>query len=202
MHANVFLCVYLDGGNELMSFAWENASSNMQWDFPNEFSSFHMTAHPAVPPRPEHRLQDMHHQGSWSSDLIAWIPFNTTAPISSVFESRFCLGLLVAVESKLQRQGPVVYDDWLHVACSAIFLGASCAWFCSSEFSVRVGAVLSGCRSTCRRWGWALPCVFQSMGVGLALVVPVFARFSVINWAILFCLINRWGNLCLRFEKK
>jgi hypothetical protein len=38
---------------------------------------------------------------------------------------RFCLGLLVAVESKLRRRGPVVYDDWLHVTRSAIFCGAS-----------------------------------------------------------------------------
>ena len=103
----------------------------------------------------------------------------------------FCLDLFVAVESKLRRRGPVVYDDWLQVALSAIFRDASRAWFRSSEFFVRVGAALSGRRSTCRRLGWALPCVFQSMGMGLDLVVPVFARFSVINWAILFCLINR-----------
>jgi len=64
---------------------------------------------------------------------------------------RYCLGLFVAVESKLRRRGPVVYDDWLQVARSAIFRGASRAWFCSSEFSVRVGAALSGRRSTCSR---------------------------------------------------
>ncbi|XBI01842.1 hypothetical protein VPH35_130521 [Triticum aestivum] len=104
---------------------------------------------------------------------------------------RYCLGLFVAVESKLRWRGPVVYDDWLQVARSVIFRGASRAWFCSSEFSVRVGAALSGCRLTCCPIGWALPNVFQSRGVGLALVVPVFAQFSVINWAILFCLINR-----------
>ena len=104
---------------------------------------------------------------------------------------RYCLGLFVAVESKLRWQDPVVYDDWLQMVHSVIFRGASRAWFCSFEFSVRVGAALSGRRSTCRRLGWALPCVFQSLGVGLALVVPVFVRFSVINWAILFCLINR-----------
>ena len=38
---------------------------------------------------------------------------------------RYCLGLFVAVESKLRRQGPVVYDDWLQVVRSAIFRGAS-----------------------------------------------------------------------------
>ena len=80
---------------------------------------------------------------------------------------RYCLGLFVAVESKLRWRGPVVYDDWLQVVRSVIFRGASRAWFCSSEFSVRVGAALSGRRSTYRRLGWTLPCVFQSMGVGL-----------------------------------
>ena len=39
--------------------------------------------------------------------------------------SRYCLGLFVTVESKLRRQGPVVYDDWLQMARSAIFRGAS-----------------------------------------------------------------------------
>ena len=82
---------------------------------------------------------------------------------SSLACPQYCLGLFVAVELKLRWQGPVVYDDWLQVARSAIFRGASRAWFCSSEFSVRVGAALSGRRSTCRRLGWALPCVFQSM---------------------------------------
>ena len=38
---------------------------------------------------------------------------------------RFCLGLLVAVKSKLRWRGPVVYDDWLHVTRSVIFRGAS-----------------------------------------------------------------------------
>ena len=77
---------------------------------------------------------------------------------------RYCLGLFVAVESKLRWRGPVVYDDWLQVARSVIFRGASRAWFCSSEFSVRVGAALSGCRLTCCPIGWALPNVFQSRG--------------------------------------
>ena len=63
---------------------------------------------------------------------------------------RYCLGLFVAVESKLRRRGHMVYDDWLHVVRLAIFRHASRAWFCSSEFSVRVGAALSGRRSTCR----------------------------------------------------
>jgi hypothetical protein len=42
---------------------------------------------------------------------------------------RVCLGLSVAVKSKLRRRGPVVYDDRLQVALSAIFRGASRAWF-------------------------------------------------------------------------
>ena len=64
---------------------------------------------------------------------------------------RYCLGFLVAMESKLRRRGPVVYDDWLQVARSAISRGASRAWFCSSEFSVRVGVALSG-RRRLRFW--------------------------------------------------
>ena len=41
--------------------------------------------------------------------------------------SRYCLGLFVAVESKLRWRwrGPVVYDDWQQVVRSAIFRGAS-----------------------------------------------------------------------------
>ncbi|KAE8805349.1 Ubiquitin carboxyl-terminal hydrolase 9 [Hordeum vulgare] len=70
--------------------------------------------------------------------------------------SRYCLRLFVAVESKLQLQDHVVYNDWLQMARSEIFCGASCAWFCSSEFSARVGAVLSGRKSTCHRLGLAL----------------------------------------------
>jgi hypothetical protein len=60
---------------------------------------------------------------------------------------RFCLGLFVAKESKLRRRGPVVYDDWLQVFRSAISRGASRAWFCPTEFSVRVRVASSG-----RRW--------------------------------------------------
>ena len=61
--------------------------------------------------------------------------------------SRYCLGLFVAVESKLRWQDPVVYDDWLQMVHSVIFRGASRALFCHSLFCIRVGAVLSD-----RRW--------------------------------------------------
>lgn len=51
-------------------------------------------------------------------------------------------------------------------------------------------------RLACRRREWAWTCDYACLKVGLALVVSVIARFSVITQASIFFLINGTGKNC------
>ena len=85
---------------------------------------------------------------------------------------RYYLGLFVAMESKLRRRGPVVYDDWLHVAFRRSSVTPAVPGFVLLSFSseselrclsagrhvVEEGQLCPVCFTL---WEWARPLLFR-----------------------------------------
>jgi hypothetical protein len=73
------------------------------------------------------------HGEAYVATMVGMSDVGDVALVEIVGSSSACpwvgLGLFVAVKSKLRWWVPVAYDDWRQVVCSAIFHGASLAWF-------------------------------------------------------------------------